>query len=121
MSRYIKSNRNQGELPNQILMYFHRHNMNKIKEALGNNCSYVGHSRITKKELVPKINKSGKEDPKMLQLKEIESNHTLVAKFGSNKRDITAVLNGTPNDIKAEYYEQLKNDLYNEARKRELL
>ena len=121
MSKYIKSNRRQGELPNNILVYYHRHNMDKIKKALGNKCSYVGHARIEKNELVSKVNARGEKDPKMFVLKEKESVHYLVAKFTNSDKNITAVLNGTPHDIKAEYYSQLKNDLTNAARERGLL
>jgi hypothetical protein len=127
MSRYIPMSRNQRmemqqkQMPNQILLYFHKHNLNKIKQALGSNCTYVGHVTVNKNELVPKVNAEGKKDPNMLVLKEKQSVHYLVAKFGNSNRDITAVLNGTPNDIKAEYYAQLKNDLTNAARERGLL
>lgn len=126
MSKYIPKTRKQVpvEMPNQILTYFHRHNTEKIRKALGSKCTYVGHSRVEKNELVPKINvkdEKGEKDFSMLQLKGKESIHYITAKFGRKNKAITAALNGTPNDIKAEYYEQLKNDLVNAARERGLL
>jgi len=123
MSKYIPKTRKQVpvEMPNQILTYFHRHNTEKIRKSLGSKCTYVGHSRVEKNELVPKINAKGEKDFSMLQLKGKESIHYITVKFGRKNKAITAALNGTPNDIKAEYYAQLKNDLTNAARERGLL
>lgn len=125
MSRYIPTRKRQyilgmAEIPNSVSIYFHRNNLMKIKKALGSKCTYVGHGRIEKTELRPKVNAEGNEDPRMLERVKGEPVHYVVAKFGDAK-PITAALNGTPNDIKAEYYQQLKNDLTDAARKRGIL
>ena len=78
-----------------IEMLFHKNNMRKIKQALGKKCTYVAHERY-------------------------KDNYSVVAKFGKEE-SIVAILNGSPEDIELEYYNQLKTDMQDEARKRGLL
>lgn len=80
-----------------MMLYFHRMNILDIKNSLGDKCTYVSHVRY------PNQNK-----------------YTIIAKFRKEK-PILALLNGTPQDIKPEYYKQLKMDMRNEAKSRGLL
>lgn len=85
------------EFPNQISVYYHKNNLRKIKDALGKKCTFISHVRLP------------------------NDKYEVHVKFRGNKKPIVAQLNGTPFDIEAENYMQLKNDLINEARKRGLL
>lgn len=111
---------NRTNAPNQISAYFHRGNLLNIKQGLGSKCTFISHIRYPKFELVPVLNEKG--EPKKGMFKRVESGtrYGVMAKFGKAK-PVLAMLNGTPNDIKAEYYAQLKNDLADAARKRGLL
>lgn len=80
---------------NYIKVLFHKNNMKNIKKALGKNCTYLSHIRYKDK-------------------------YGVIAKF-KNSKPIEALLEGNPNDIKPEFYEQLKTDITNEARERGIL
>lgn len=125
MSRYIPTRKRQrdlgiGQIPNHISVYFHRNNLLKIKQALGTKCTSVSHVEYPKNTLEPVLNEKGKAKTGMLKLTSAPSKHGVIAKFGKEK-PIVAMLNGTPNDIKSEYYVQLKNDMTDAASKRGLL
>ena len=67
----------------------------KLKKELGENCTYVSHIRY-------------------------KDNYGIVAKFRKEK-PIEALLNGSPDDIKLEYYDELIKNMKDEAKERGLL
>lgn len=121
MSKYIpRTNKSvQQEIPNQISVYFHRNNLMRIQDALGKNCTMVAHVAYPTHRLVEV--KTHENSKPMLRRVKGETQYGVIAKFGNKVKPIRAMLNGTPDDIKGEYYAQLKNDMSNEARKRGIL
>lgn len=122
MSKYIPRTRKSAvaQMPNDISVYFHRNNLLKIQQALGNKCTLVSHISYPRFELQEIKNKKGEVKEGMFKRVEKGTKHGVIAKFGKAK-PIVAMLNGTPNDIKAEYYSQLRNDMTDAARKRGIL
>lgn len=122
MSKYIPRTQmnTRSQVPNDISVYFHRHNLLKIQEALGTKCTFLSHVSYPKFELQEIKNEMGEVKEGMFKRVETGTQYGVIAKFGKAK-PILAMLNGTPDDIKSEYYSQLRNDIANAARKRGLL
>lgn len=123
MSKYIPRTKKQmmEAMPNQISVYFHLNNILGIKEALGKECTAVYHQSNPKYTLQEVLDEEGNPKKGMFKRVLTSTNHFVVAKFKGTTKPIKAALNGTPDDIKAEYYAQLKNDMTNAARKRGVL
>lgn len=114
------SKKNQQEAPNQILAYYHKQNMLEIKRALGKNCTFISHISYPKYKLEEVLDEKGEVRKGMTKRVSNGTQHGIVAKFGKSE-PLVATLNGKPDEIKSEYYAQLKLDLVNAARERDLL